>query len=136
MMPRSIPQRRHLGIWVAGVVSVVLFLFSRRSAVVPAVIPTPSWNLRFSSGGSGSTRALVYGRNSGLHIIRVSSADPYRLASLPPALADHELWIVSLGRSTLQLRGDAGDPTAMSFGANGHVIKAYRDSRGTGVRVW
>jgi hypothetical protein len=128
---------RRFPVWIALLVGIGFAVLTPRAGNEPSTFPVPSWHLQLSSSGTRTVRALVYGRNSGLHVIRVpASGAQGPLASLPPALADREVWLVSLGLSGLSVHGDAGTPAQTSFGAHGRLIKVYRDAHATGVRVW
>lgn len=96
------------------------------------------WDVTMTSGGARSVVALVYGKDAGLHVIRVpASSKASGSALLSAKLGEAPLYVVSLGRAPLDVRAIApAAAQSMSWTARGRFIQAFKDRRGTGVRAW
>ena len=95
------------------------------------------WDMQMTSTSKRSTVALVYGKEAGVHLLRVpgtsGGATPTRL----PAKLGQAVYVVSLGRSLIEVSAVApANHRPISWSAHGRVIKAFKDERGTGVRAW
>jgi hypothetical protein len=95
------------------------------------------WDVRINSGGARSVVVLAYGREAGLHLIRVPAASQQTPASglLSAKIGPSPLYLISLGRAPLDVSAIAPG-SSQSWTARGRVIQAFKDSRGTGVRTW
>ena len=141
--PASTPAVSSRRWWlVAPVAAVVLLaaLWLRSPTIVPTgVAPANRWDLQLTSASTQPIRALVYGKHAGIHFVTLPPAPlpDDRRTIVPVALKDGDVWMVSLGWSSIQVR--SGAPSSylpMSFGATGRIIRAYERPSGTGVRVW
>jgi hypothetical protein len=105
----------------------------------PGSSPAPTWSVEMTTTGDRAVTALVYGREAGIHLVRVPAATAASSVArvIPARLAKGELHMVSLGLSTLRVR--TASPAAvprMSFMAESRVITAFQSRAGTGVRTW
>jgi hypothetical protein len=96
------------------------------------------WDVRVSSGSAHSAVVLAYGKEAGLHVIRVpaSSERTPTSALLSARIGPSPLYLISLGRSPLEVNAIAPTSDHLAWKARGRFIKAFRDHRGTGVRTW
>ena len=97
------------------------------------------WDVRVSSAGSSSVVALAYGRSAGLHLLRVPSvsANSAQAALLSASVGDSPLYIISLGRASIEVRAIAPEnQRPMAFTAYGRVVQVVKEHREIGVRVW
>lgn len=119
-------------------VGIALMIFARPSRPEPAAVDMPAWHLQLRSVGHRANRVLLYGKQSGFHIVRLPAADDFfdDRSVIPPTLVDREVWLVALGEKRFHLRGNPGNSDEMSFSGNGRVMKVYRNERATGIRVW
>ena len=95
------------------------------------------WDVRINSDGTRSVVVIAYGREAGLHLMRVPAASEGLSAAalLSARVGDRPLYMISLGRAPLEVSAVA--PNArQSWKARGRVIQAFKDDRGTGVRAW
>ena len=95
-----------------------------------------AWSVEVTATGDRPVSVLAYGREVGLHLVRVPSAnsgDPARV--IPARLADAELHLISLGWSPLSVRTSAppGQP-AMSLSAQSRTVTVFQAPDRTGVR--
>jgi len=132
-------RRRLLGS-VAGMV-LLLGLLAKIVWPVAGASGSPEfgpWDVRMTSGGARSVVALVYGKEAGLHLIRVpASANGSQPALLSAKLGEAPLYVVSLGRAPLEVTAIApAADQSISWAARGRFIQSFIDSRGTGVRTW
>ena len=95
------------------------------------------WDVRINSGSTRSVVVVAYGREAGLHLMRVpaSSGRVSSSAMLSARIGESPLYMISLGRAPLEVSSIAPNPV-QSWKARGRVIKAFKDDRGTGVRAW
>lgn len=102
----------------------------------PNVRPiAPAWEIKVSSGGTGSVVAFVYGKEAGLQLVRIPPKGSSR--SIPARLGDAPVFMVSLGWSGIVATGKAPPgERPMSWAAEGRVVQAFSNRQGTGVRVW
>ena len=115
-------------IGLAGVVS----LFTGPPNVMPVA---PAWEIKVSSGGTRSVVALVYGKEAGLQLVRIPPKGSSR--SIPARLGEAPVFMVSLGWSEIVATAKAPPGAApMSWSAEGRVVQAFSNEKGTGVRVW
>jgi len=92
------------------------------------------WDVRINSGGSRSAVVLAYGRDAGLHLMRVPASSQIS-SQLSAKIGHRPLYLISLSRAPLEVSAIA--PTSdQSWTARGRVIQAFKDKRGTGVRTW
>ena len=141
--PASTPavSSHRRGLWApAAAVVLLAALWLRGPALVPTgVAPANRWDLQLTSASAKPIPALVYGEHAGIHFVTLAPAPLLedRRTIVPVALKDGDVWMVSLGWSSIQVRSSAPSSHApMSFGATGRIIQAYDRSSGTGVRVW
>lgn len=138
------PRRRGRRAWGLAAAAVALSVAAWRA--MPASAPdvpdaagagpagAPRWNLQLASGGGSPPWVLVFGRQAGFHLMRVPVGGPR--AMLPADVVDRKVWMVSLGRAPLDVRGDAGGAGGLrSFGARARVVTVFQDGSGTGVRT-
>ena len=94
------------------------------------------WDIRINSGGARSVVVLAYGREAGLHLVRVPSSQGSSPSGLLSAkVGPSALYLISLGRAPLEVSASA--PSGQTrWKARGRVVKAFMDNRGTGVRTW
>ena len=114
-------------------------LWAPAAAVVLLAAPANRWDLQLTSASAKPIPALVYGEHAGIHFVTLAPAPLLedRRTIVPVALKDGDVWMVSLGWSSIQVRSSAPSSHApMSFGATGRIIQAYDRTSGTGVRVW
>ena len=117
----------------------VAALWSRNGARAPISPASARWNLQLASAGDKPIPALVYGRNTGFHLVTVEprALGTERSTSIAGALSEGDVWMVSLGWSALDVRSSAPvGQRPMSFTASGRIIKAHQHRSGTGVLVW
>lgn len=135
----SVPRRRRRK-WVLAAAALIA---TGLAVVVGAAIGSLGttdvghWDMQMTSTSKRSMVALVYGKEAGLHLLRVpgtsGGATPTRL----PAKLGEAVYVVSLGRSPIEVSAVApANHRPMSWSARGRVIKAFKDERGTGVRAW
>ena len=123
---------------VAGGLCVALYSIATLLAT-PLVTPrstAPAWSIEVASTGRSPVTVLAYGREVGLHVVRVPSelsGDPARV--IPARLADAELHLFSLGWSSLSVRttGPVGSPVK-SLSAQSRAVTIYQTPERTGVR--
>jgi hypothetical protein len=95
------------------------------------------WQIELATAGTRPTPVLVFGRAAGIHLVRVRPAGSARRTALPAPVADGAVWMISLGRAPLDVRGRGGpDSPLRGFTARGRVIKAFESPSGSGVRTW
>jgi hypothetical protein len=95
------------------------------------------WDMKMTSGGSQSVVALVYGKEAGLHLLRVPSSKGTAPALLSSRVGNSPLYMISLGRAPLAVEAVAPPGLPIKkWSARGRVIQAFKDERGTGVRAW
>ena len=95
------------------------------------------WDVRINSGGTRSVLVLAYGREAGLHLMRVPATSQTSGVSalLSAKVGESPLYLIALGRTPLEVSAVA--PKAeQSWKARGRVIQAFKDARGAGVRTW
>lgn len=131
---------RLLAYSVVAAAGVCVALYSLATLLATPLI-TPSsasatWSIEVAATGSRPLTVLAYGREVGLHLVRVpseSSGDPARL--IPARLADAELHLISLGWSSLSVRtsGPLGSPVT-SLSARSRAVTIFQTPERTGVR--
>ena len=133
---RSIKRRKRIVASILGASVVACTVLARLASSTHDVMPvTPAWDLKVSSGGTRSVVAFVYGKEAGLQLVRIPAKGSSR--TIPARLGQAPVFLVSLGWSGLVATGEAPPGEhPMSWSANGRVVQAYSNSRGTGVRVW
>ena len=141
--PASTPAVSSRRRWLAAPAAALVLLAAlwlRSPALVPTgLAPADRWDLQLTSASAKPIRALVYGEHAGIHFVTLAPAPMLddRRTIVPVALKDGDVWMISLGWSSIQVRSSAPSSHApMSFGATGRIIRAYERPSGTGVRVW
>lgn len=125
-----------------GVVSVgfcIAFYSLATLLATPLITPSstsPAWSVEVAATGRGPVTVLAYGREVGLHLVRVpseGSGDPARV--IPARLADAELHLISLGWSSLSVRttGPDGSPVR-ALSARSRAVTIFQTPERTGVR--
>lgn len=95
------------------------------------------WNVKMASASTRSMVVLVYGKEAGLHLLRVPGSSGGTAPAALSANMGQSLYVMSLGRSPLEVSADSPpDQQPVSWNARGRLIKAFRNEQGTGVRVW
>lgn len=139
---RAVPQRNLRRRRAAGIVVAALVLGLLVTALWPAAdslgtTEVGPWNVSVRSGGSRSVMVLAYGKEAGLHLIRVPASDGKSGSRVLTArLGEAPLYLVSLGRAPLEVSAMAPPGKRQSWNARGRVVQAFKDERGTGVRTW
>jgi hypothetical protein len=124
---------------IAGA-ALVLAVFAKVLWPVAGTLGTTDigpWDVRITSGGRGSVVVLAYGREAGVHLMRVPAASQTSEVSarLSAQIGESPLYLISLGRTPLEVSAIAPKADA-SWKARGRIIQAFKDARGTGVRTW
>jgi hypothetical protein len=135
--PKASRKRRRLfvaltlGATLIGLTGVVS-LFTGPPNVMPIA---PAWEIKVSSAGTRSVVAFVYGKEAGLQLVRIPPKGSSR--SIPARLGEAPVFMVSLGWSGIVATGVAPPgQRPMSWSAEGRVVQAFSNKKGTGVRVW
>lgn len=106
--------------------------------VAPRAGAAPAWSIEVTSAGSRPATVLVYGKEAGIHLVRVPAATSSDDARIVPArLARGEVHLMSL--SFTSLRAHASSPrgmSPMSWSATAPIITAFDGPQGTGVRTF
>jgi hypothetical protein len=133
---RSRKRRKRILALVLGTSVLAFTALARLASSTHDVMPVvPVWDLQVSSAGTRSVVAFVYGKEAGFQLVRIPPKGSSR--TIPARLGEAPVFLVSLGWSGLVARGQAPPGVRpMSWSANGRVVQAYANSRGTGVRVW
>ena len=135
------PAHRVLAYGVVAVGGLCLALYSIATLLAaPLVTPSsasPAWSIEVAATGRRPVTVLAYGREVGLHLVRVpseASGDPARV--IPARLADAELHLISLGWSSLSVRttGPLGSPVK-SLSAQSRAVTIFQMPERTGVRT-
>ena len=124
---------------VAGGLCLALYSIATLFAT-PLVTPSataPVWSIEVAATSQGPVTVLAYGREVGLHLVRVPSelsGDPARV--IPARLSDAELHLISLGWSSLSVRttGPVGSPVK-SLSAQSRAVTIFQTPERTGVRA-
>ena len=138
------PIQRLLAYGTLAVVTTVVSLSTLASVLAtpldsPGSTPAPTWLVEMTTTGDRPVTALVYGREAGIHLVRVPAATAVSSVAriIPARLAKGELHMFSLGLSTLRVRTSSpGRPPHSGFMAESRVITAFQSASGTGVRTW
>ena len=126
-----------LCVGLAVAVSLMVWSISSPLAVSPAGA-APAWSVEITAAGAEPITALVYGEEAGLHLVRVPAANApgADARTISARLAKGELHMISLGRASLRARANAPSGAApMAWSAEGHIITAFQNPQGTGVRT-
>lgn len=129
-----------VGLVFAGFAAAVSLIISSISSplAVSASGAAAAWSVEITAAGAESITALVYGEEAGLHLVRVPGANAPSAESrtISARLARGELHMISLGRTSLRARATAPNNVApMAWSAEGHIITAFKNAEGTGVRT-
>ena len=140
------PVRRHpflrAAAYTAVSVAAVIVTLSAIATLLSAPLSgpeasSPSWSVELSSAGHRPVTVLAYGREAGIHLLRVppaSSPDQRRVVSA--RLAAGELHLLSLGLSSLRVRTSAPPGSGLiELGAEGRTVTIFQSQAGTGVRA-
>ena len=121
------------------VTGVIVGVWKMLTVTPTAVAVAPAWSIEILSSSKQSTLALVYGEDAGIHLVRVPGTDaPSNQPQIISArLANAELHLISLSLWPLRVRSTAPTGTrTVAWSAQGHVVTAFQDTRGTGVQTW
>ena len=138
-VPRP-PRQRLVAYAMLAVGSLCITLYSFAtlfaSPLSTSSAGSAAWSVEVAATGDRPVTVLAFGREVGLHLVRVPSAnsgDPARV--IPARLADAELHLISLGWSPLSVRTAAppGQP-AMSLAAQSRTVTVFQTPDRTGVR--
>ena len=119
--------------------SVALFagaLWTRGSTA--ATTNAAQWDLQLASGGAQPVTALVFGQETGIHLVRLPAAGGAAelRRSIPVRLGQGDVYMVSLGRDRLEISAASPRGTVpMRFAADGRFVKLFHTSEATGVRT-
>ena len=134
------PTQRVLAYALVSATGVYVALYSIATLLsTPLVTPSaasPAFPIEVTSTGGGPVTVLAYGREVGVHLLRVPSAasgDPARV--IPARLADAELQVISLGWSSLSLRSTGPFGPVVSLSAQARALTIYHTPALTGVRT-
>lgn len=137
--PRPVAHR----VFAYGVVAVgfCVALYSLATLLarplVTASSTAPVWSVEVAASGRGPVTVLAYGREVGLHLVRVpSEGSGDRARVIPARLADAELHLISLGWSSLSVRttGPSGSPVK-ALSAQSRAVTIFQTPELTGVRT-
>lgn len=140
--PRRPAWRRHgvIAAAAAGLLALLVASWMLGSAVTnPAgTASSGDWRIELESAGSKPLTALVYGEESGLHVIRVPAAgaglDERRVMSAK--LGKGEVHMISFGSSPLHIQATSpagGTPmTPVSMSARGRIVTLFENGVRTG----
>jgi hypothetical protein len=137
----SIRRRGAIAGMIAGVVALALLaaLWPRRAPSRDrARVPDAEWNLELTSAGPHPVTALVFGEESGIHLVRVpaSGTPDGDRRHLPVRLAAGDVYLLSLGRDELQVSTAAPSREApIGLSARARFVTLYRTADATGVRT-
>jgi hypothetical protein len=116
----------------------VAFRLTHQSAPESQPATGGVWNVELSSTGTEPVTALAFGREAGLHVVRVPgrNAPIEQRRSIPVRLAAGNVYLVSLGGAGLNLSSTspAGAPH-MAFTAQSRFVTLYQSPSETGVRT-
>ncbi|MEP6999865.1 MAG: hypothetical protein ABI969_05270 [bacterium] len=99
---------------------------------------TGAWDLELAADGSEPVTALVFGEETGIHLMTLppSSANAPAARHLPVRVGVDDIHMISFGRAGLRVhtKSPPGGPP-MSFSAQARVVTLFSNARGTGVRT-
>jgi hypothetical protein len=125
-------------LYVGTAICLSLAYWPRATASSPPASAGASWNVELTSTGAKPVTALVFGREAGVHLVRIpdASATPEERRRVPARLAAGDVYMVSLGWSQLDVHTSSPKGTApMTFGAQARFVRLFKDTRGTGIRT-
>jgi hypothetical protein len=109
-------------------------LFPGRAAAIAA-----PWDIDLTSAGAEPVTALVFGREAGVHLVRLPSGRDSRAVPrrVPASIGQGDVYMVSLGWSALDARSASppGSPR-MAFAAHGRFVKMFQRPSGTGISTY
>lgn len=122
---------------VVAAIGVALMILARRPAPEPTAAAA-SWHLQLRALGHRPSRVIFYGKQSGLHIVRLPVGDDLEgeASVVPLSVVDREVWFVAPGGRRFFVRGNPTGSNDVRVSGNGRVMKVYRSSEATGIRVW
>ena len=98
----------------------------------------PTWMVEVTTASAWPSTALVYGRDVGIQLLQIPAGKGVTSDKrvVPARLARGELHLISLGLSSLRVRGSCPPGAACaSYTANAPVITLYESRNATGVRT-
>ena len=141
VQPTGVSDRRGLMIG-AGTFGALVVSLCALSVILSrpfAAGAAPAWSVEITAAGDRQVMALIYGKEAGLHLVRVPAASAGRAVApvvIPARLAEGELHMVSLGWSGLMARASSpAGTTPVAWMAEGRIITGFQGPRGTGVRT-
>jgi hypothetical protein len=116
-----------------------VLLHGARTSLAPSPPPmSANWNVELSSTGSSPVTALVFGREAGLHLVEVPSANATaeERRRIPARIGAANVYMVSLGWSSLNVHtvSPPGAPY-MAFTAQARFVQLYSSPSLTGIRT-
>jgi hypothetical protein len=140
--PTAVNPLRSRRLLVLGLIAGALLaaLLWRRSSPVSAPITAVGarWNVDLASAGGRPVTALVFGREAGVHVVRVpaAGASEEEQRRVSARLANGDVYMVSLGREVLSVHSKSPAGTApMAFTARARFVKLYHTPQATGIRT-
>lgn len=141
--PPPSPKRRRTVFLVALAVHALIVAIVVSRVTGPAQVPVApvsmgDWNIEMESAGRGPLTALVYGPETGLHLVEVpaAGASAAEKRKMTAKLGKGHVRMISFGRSSLQIKATSpADAKGATLGARGRIITVYSDATGSGVRT-
>jgi hypothetical protein len=137
---RVLSSRALRGAAAAGVLAAVISggMFFTKGSTAPTPPVAPRWEVDVASAGTRPVRALVFGSEAGVHLVRVppAGASPSERRTIITRVALGDVYMVSLGRSPLAVRTESPPSIrGMSFTATARFVKLYQRPDATGIRT-
>lgn len=134
------PNAPHIGSWPPRLAALIAAGYLAASAGGSHPIPATAanWDIEIASAGAHPVTAIVYGREAGLHIVRVpaASAPADERRRVAARLGAGDVYLVSLGRDPLAVEtaAPAGAPP-MRLGARSRFVKLSQHGGRTSVQT-
>ena len=135
-------RRQKLRRWGIGILAVIALFaaaaWQTRATPGPFTNTALEWKIELSANADRSVRALVFGEEAGIHLVRIPGADASveERRTVAARLARGDVYLVSLGLPSLHVR-TKGPPGSgvIEMSAKAPFVKLTQRPEATGIRT-